>query len=236
MSILELAGVTGGYGATQVLHGLALLVGANEAVAILGPNGAGKTSTLRAVSGTISRRGTILFDGTDISRLKPEQIAALGVAHVPQGRGTFPQLTVEENLQAGAYRLRRRSDVEEGLEQWYAQFPRLAERRDQVAGSLSGGEQQMLAIARAMMSKPRLLLLDEPSLGLAPVVTASVYEALHQIRRGSDVGILVVEQNASLALALASRAYVLEGGTFIFAGAADEVSSNDALRTAYLGV
>lgn len=233
MSLLELRGVTGGYGPVKVLHGLDLTVDEGEVVVVLGANGAGKTTTLRAISGTIPSGGSITFDGTPLPKGKPEQTARLGIAHVPQGRGTFVDLTVEENLMVGAYS--RTDGVADDLDRWFTTFPRLAERRTQAAGSMSGGEQQMLAIARAMMSRPRLLLLDEPSLGLAPLVTQELFRQLGAINAEEGLTILVVEQNANLALDIGHRGYVLETGRIVVSGAADDLKSDDAVRRAYLG-
>ena len=212
MALLEVQGLTAGYGIVQVLFGLDFSVDAGEAVVILGANGSGKTTTLRAVSG----------------------IVAAGVSHVPQGRGTISDLTVDENLRAGAYSRRDRG-IAADIEHWYSVFPRLGERRDQAAGSMSGGEQQMLAIARAFMSRPRLVLLDEPSLGLAPLVTREVFDRVGDLVRDTGTAVLVVEQNANLALAFASRAYVLEAGRIVNQGSSDELRGDESIRQAYLG-
>jgi branched-chain amino acid transport system ATP-binding protein len=234
MSLLELRGVTGGYGQSRVLHGIDLVVDEGEVVVVLGANGAGKTSTLRAISGLIHREGTITFDGRDLRGRRPEVVARSGIAHVPQGRGTFVDLTVEENLRLGAHG-RSDRDVATDLESWLGRFPVLGNRRTQVAGGLSGGEQQMLAIARAMMSRPRLLLLDEPSLGLAPIVTQQLFTYLGELNRTTGLTILVVEQNANLALDIGDRGYVLETGRIVTSDAADALRANDAVRQAYLG-
>ena len=234
MTLLEVEQLTGGYGAVRVLYGLDFVVDAGEVVVILGANGAGKTTTLRALSGSLDAKGHVRFDGRDILHRRTEQIAAVGVAHVPQGRGTITDLTVEENLRLGAY-TRRDRDVDSDVETWYAVFPRLADRRGQLAGSMSGGEQQMLAIARAMMARPKLVLLDEPSLGLAPIITQELFRTLGALNREQGISMLVVEQNASLALAIANRGYVLETGSIVVAGSADELGSNDDVRKAYLG-
>ncbi len=232
--VLEVAHLTGGYGPVQVLRGLDFSVGPGEVVVILGANGAGKTTTLRAVSGMIAAKGTVSFGGTSLIGRSADQIVRLGVAHVPQGRGTITDLTVEENLRLGAY-TRRDGEVRDDIDRWFEVFPRLAERREQAAGSMSGGEQQMLAIARALMSRPRLLLLDEPSLGLAPIVTRELFERLGQINRDTETAILVVEQNANLALDIAARGYVLEAGRIVTSGSADDLKGDDAVRKAYLG-
>lgn len=234
MSLLELQGITAGYGQVQVLHGLDLRVEEGEVVVVLGANGAGKTSTLRAISGVLPAKGAIVFDGQSVLGKRPEAIAKAGIAHVPQGRGTFSELTVEENLRLGAM-IRKDGDVSADIERWYTLFPRLADRRTQGAGSMSGGEQQMLAIARAMMSRPRLLLLDEPSLGLAPLVTRELFDRLGELNREEGLTILVVEQNANLALAIGTRGYVLETGRIATEGAADDLAKNDDVRKAYLG-
>ena len=234
MTLLEVEQLTAGYGAVRVLYGLDFVVDAGEVVVILGANGAGKTTTLRALSGSLDAKGHVRFDGRDVLHRRPEQIAAAGVAHVPQGRGTITDLTVEENLRLGAY-TRRDREVDTDIERWYAVFPRLADRRGQLAGSMSGGEQQMLAIARALMSRPKLVLLDEPSLGLAPIITQELFRTLGALNREQGISMLVVEQNASLALDIANRGYVLETGSIVVAGSADELGGNDDVRKAYLG-
>jgi len=234
VSLLELQGLTAAYGQVQVLHGLDLRVEEGEVVVVLGANGAGKTSTLRAISGVLAAKGGITFDGQSVLGKRPETIAKAGIAHVPQGRGTFSELTVDENLRLGAM-IRRDSEVSADIERWYELFPRLGDRRTQGAGSMSGGEQQMLAIARAMMSRPRLLLLDEPSLGLAPLVTRELFDRLGQLNRQEGLTILVVEQNANLALAIGNRGYVLETGRIVTEGAAADLARNDDVRKAYLG-
>jgi len=234
-ALLEVSKLRAGYGAVRVLRGIDFSVAEGEAVVILGANGAGKTTTLRAISGMIDAAGGIVFDGQPILGRRTEQIAAAGIAHVPQGRGTIVDLTVDENLRIGAY-LRRGQEIETDLERWYTTFPRLADRRDQQAGSMSGGEQQMLAIARALMSRPKLLLLDEPSLGLAPLVTQELFRTLGELNRNDGVSMLVVEQNAGLALNIAARGYVLTTGTIVTSGTAAELSGNDDVRRAYLGI
>jgi branched-chain amino acid transport system ATP-binding protein len=234
MALLEVEGLTAGYGPVAVLHGIEFSVEAGEVVVILGANGAGKTTTLRAVSGMIHGKGRVDLDGRSIIERKPEEIVRQGVAHVPQGRGTITDLTVEENLRIGGY-IRRDDAVTADIEGWYEMFPRLGERRSQAAGTLSGGEQQMLAIARAMMSRPRLLLLDEPSLGLAPLVTQELFRRIGDLNRDTGMAVLVVEQNANLALAIAQRAYVLETGEIVAAGTAAEIGADESVRKAYLG-
>lgn len=232
--LLEVDDLYAGYGPFDVLHGITMHVDTGEVVVILGANGAGKTTTMRAISGVISRRGTLRLGETDILEADSGDIVRLGLAQVPQGRGTFPELSVEDNLRAGAY-TRRDREVGSDLERWYEVFPRLAERRNQRAGSLSGGEQQMLAIARALMSRPQLLLLDEPSLGLAPIFTQELFEVIGRLNTQEGVSVLLVEQNANLALNIAHRVYVLETGRIVAAGTAAEISEDDAIRKAYLG-
>ncbi|MBX3284160.1 MAG: ABC transporter ATP-binding protein [Actinobacteria bacterium] len=233
--MLELRDVSGGYGPVQVLRDLRLEVAEGEVAVILGANGAGKTTTLRAICGMLDRvEGQVFFDDSEVTSRSTQAIARAGVAHVPQGRGTFTDLTVDENLRLGAIN-RRDNGVEADLDRWYEAFPRLAERRTQAAGSMSGGEQQMLAIARALMSRPRLLLLDEPSLGLAPLITKEVFDRLGEINRTEGLTMLIVEQNATLALAIAHRGYVLETGTIVASGDAAELTADEGVRKAYLG-
>jgi branched-chain amino acid transport system ATP-binding protein len=234
VTLLEVSGLSAGYGLVEVISEVDLRIDQGEAVVILGANGAGKTTTLRALSGIIPGRGDVRLDGQPVLGRRPDQLCRLGMAHVPQGRGTIADLTVEENLRIGAYG-RRDDDVDADMERWYGSFPRLAERRQQVAGNMSGGEQQMLAIARAMMARPRLLLLDEPSLGLAPLVTQEVFDRLAELAASNDIAVLLVEQNANLALEFASRAYVLEAGRIVMSGSAAELKGDDAVRRAYLG-
>ena len=233
-ALLEVHDLTAGYGPVQVLRGLSFAVEEGEVVVILGANGAGKTTTLRALSGMIGGRGRVVLGGDDVLGRRPDQLVALGMAHVPQGRGTIVDLTVDENLRIGAYS-RRDREVQADIDRWYEVFPRLGERHDQQAGSMSGGEQQMLAVARALMARPRLLLLDEPSLGLAPLVTKELFEQLAVINRDLGTAMLVVEQNANLALQVASRGHVLEAGRFVADGTAEQLSSDESVRKAYLG-
>ncbi len=232
--LLEVNGLVAGYGAVQVLQGLDLHVNDGEVAVMLGANGAGKTTTMRAISGMIQRKGTVRFQGASISGTSPNEIVRLGIAQVPQGRGTFTDLSVEDNLRAGAY-IRKGASVEDDLAEWYDVFPRLQERRAQKAGSLSGGEQQMLAIARALMSKPKLLLCDEPSLGLAPIITQELFAILGRLNTERGLAILVVEQNANLAMKIAHSVFVLETGTIVAAGSAEEIANDDVVRKAYLG-
>jgi branched-chain amino acid transport system ATP-binding protein len=232
-TLLSVSGLHAGYGPLEVLHGLDLEVNEGEVVVILGANGAGKTTTMRAVSGTIPRRGTITFAGKDITRSSADSIVRGGIAQVPQGRGTFGDLSVEDNLRCGAYVRKDATDKE--MARWFEQFPRLAERRDQKAGSLSGGEQQMLAIARALMSRPTLLLCDEPSQGLAPLITKELFEVISRLNQEEGLSVLLVEQNANLAVKIAQRVYLLETGRFVASGTAEEIASDDSIRKAYLG-
>jgi branched-chain amino acid transport system ATP-binding protein len=223
------------YGDTRVLRGVSFEVAEGGITTILGANGAGKTTTLRAVCGMVRTAGEITFAGRRIDGRPTEDVVRLGVAHVPEGRGTFVQLTVDENLQLGAYARRDRRDLAGDLERVCRYFPVLAERRRQIAGTLSGGEQQMLAVARALMLRPRLLLLDEPSLGLAPLVVREIFRIIRTINREEQVSVLLVEQNAALALGLADHAYLIETGSVVMSGAAAELRQNDAIRRAYLG-
>ena len=232
MSLLELHGVEARYGPVKALHGVSLQVADGEMVAVLGANGAGKTTTLRAISGTVRRSGEVVFAGKKLSR-RPDSTARAGIAHVPEGRGTFTELSVTENLRLGAYT--RRVNLKQEAQRVYKFFPRLEERRDQQAGTLSGGEQQMLALGRAMMARPKLLLLDEPSLGLAPIVVGQIFAVLERMKSDEGISVLVVEQNASLALAHAARAYVLEVGNVVVEGTSDELRANEAVRKSYLG-
>ena len=234
-ALLELEDVTARYGPVAALHGVSLSVGEGEAVAVLGANGAGKTTTLRAVSGTVRRGGSIAFDGKSIARRSPESIARGGIAHVPEGRGTFTSLTVDENLRIAAYTRRDKAAVNRELERVFSYFPRLQERIQQQAGTLSGGEQQMLAIARALMLGPRLMLLDEPSFGLAPLIVVEIFRILRRINEEEKVSILLVEQNAALALDLADHAYVLETGHVVMSGPSAVVKNDENIRKSYLG-
>lgn len=231
--VLELRSVKAFYGQSEVLHGIDLSVAQGGMTVLLGANGAGKTTTLRAVCGMVRTEGDIVFDGKRLEKRATENIARLGVAHVPEGRGTFTDLTVEENLRLGGYS--RRRNVPETAERMYGYFPILAERRRQQAGALSGGEQQMLAIARALMMEPRLLVLDEPSFGLAPRVIEGIFDIIDRVRREAAVAILLVEQNAGLALALADRAYLIETGRMVASGDAKTLADDPMIRRSYLG-
>ena len=233
--LLRLEEVTARYGPVTALRGISLHVGEGEAVAVLGANGAGKTTTLRAISGTVRRAGTIAFAGKSIGRSSPEAVARAGIAHVPEGRGTLTELSVHDNLRLGAYTRRDRRAVAEDERRVLSHFPRLAERASQRAGTLSGGEQQMLALARALMLRPRLLLLDEPSLGLAPMVVAEIFRIVRELNEHEGLAVLVVEQNAALALEASSRAYVLEVGKVAVEGSSADLHRDEAVRRSYLG-
>jgi branched-chain amino acid transport system ATP-binding protein len=233
VALLELKGVDARYGPVRALDGVSLVVDEGEIVAVLGANGAGKTTTLRAISGTVRRSGEIVFDGKSLGRRGPEAVAKLGVAHVPEGRGTFAELSVEENLRLGAYT--RRGDLGGDIERMCEWFPWIRDRLDQHAGTLSGGEQQMLALARALMGRPRLLLLDEPSLGLAPIVTQEIFRIVRELNEKEGLTVLVVEQNAAIALEVAARAYVLEVGKVAVSGTSEELARDENVRRSYLG-
>jgi branched-chain amino acid transport system ATP-binding protein len=234
MPLLELRGVAARYGGLQALRGIDLSVDEGEIVAVLGANGAGKTTTLRAISATVKTTGDLVFAGKRLPR-QPEAVARAGIAHVPEGRGTFAQLSVDENLRVGAHVRRDRAGVKADYERVLERFPILAERRGQAAGTLSGGEQQQLALARALMQQPRLLLLDEPSLGLAPRVVAEFFAVVGELNEQEGLSVLVVEQNASLALAASARAYVLEVGRVAVAGPSAELQRHESVRRSYLG-
>jgi branched-chain amino acid transport system ATP-binding protein len=234
--LLVAEGVRASYGPVAALHGVDFSIAAGEVVVILGANGAGKTTTMRAISGTVHTKGSIRLGGVELVGKRPELVARAGIAHVPQGRGTFPELSVADNLEAGAYLRRDRAAVRTDIDRWYETFPVLGQRRGQPAGQLSGGEQQMLAVARALMSRPQLLLLDEPSLGLAPLIIRSLFERLAVLNREDGITMLVVEQNANLALGIAHRGYVLETGEIRAAGTAGQLAQDDTVRRAYLGL
>jgi branched-chain amino acid transport system ATP-binding protein len=235
MTLLELTDVTASYGPVQVLSGVTLSVPEGGAVGILGANGAGKTTTLRAISGTVRTGGRITFGGRDIRGLRADRVAALGIAHVPEGRGTLAQLNVRENLRVGAYLRKDRKAIVNDIDYCLDLFPQLKERIGSRAAALSGGEQQMLAVARAFMAKPKLLLLDEASLGLAPSTAKAVYEAIGRLRRESGIAMLVVEQNANLAFTLVDTATILETGRSVLTGPSDQLKGMDEIRRAYLG-
>jgi branched-chain amino acid transport system ATP-binding protein len=234
--VLELADLRVQYGNVAAVDGVSVTVGEGEIVAIIGPNGAGKTSTLRALSGLVRpSSGRVVFRGVDISRWRPHRIVGLGLSHAPEGRRLFPQMSVLENLRMGAYQRRDRDAIERTLGEVLERFPRLAERRRQLAGTLSGGEQQMLTIGRALMSSPTLLALDEPSFGLAPLVVREIRTIVESINRERKVAVLLVEQNARMALAVAARAYVMETGRIVLSGPAAELRASPHVKVAYLG-
>jgi branched-chain amino acid transport system ATP-binding protein len=234
-AILQVRGLHAQYGSTQVLHGLDFEVRQGGITTILGANGAGKTTTLRAMCGMVRTQGEILLAGERIDGKPTENIVRMGVAHVPDGRGTFLHLTVEENLRMGAYTRRDREQVQADYDRIYDYFPRLRERRRQQAGTLSGGEQQMLAVSRALMLKPRLLLLDEPSFGLAPLIVQELFGIFRAINQADGISMLLVEQNAALALRLADHAYLLETGRVVISGTAESIRNDESVRRSYLG-
>jgi branched-chain amino acid transport system ATP-binding protein len=231
--LLELHDVVASYGPVKALHGISLTVEEGAIVAVLGANGAGKTTTLRAISHTVRRSGEIRFGGRSLGRIGPERIAGLGIAHVPEGRGLFAELTIVENLRLGAYT--RRGPLKADLARVYSYFPWLGRRRNEQAASLSGGEQQMLALARAFMQRPRLLLLDEPSLGLAPIIVSEIFRIVKELNDNEGMTVLVVEQNAHIALQLAGTAYVLEVGTVALSGPSADLQQHESVRRSYLG-
>jgi branched-chain amino acid transport system ATP-binding protein len=234
--VIELSGVSASYGSVPAIGDVTINVGEGEAVGLLGANGAGKSTTLRAISGLVKlTSGTITFLGQNLATLPPHKVAELGIAHVPEGRQVFPEMTVNENLEIGSYAPRAKADRNSSLDLVYSIFPRLAERRKQLAGTMSGGEQQMLAVGRGLMLKPRLLMLDEPSLGLAPVMCDVTFEKIQDIHK-MGTAILLVEQNVSRALTLVKRAYVLESGKVIMHGTNTELANNKQVQTAYLGI
>jgi len=234
-AVLEVDALEAAYGPIKVLHGLSFGLEEGGVTAILGANGAGKTTTLRAICGMVKTRGSVRFQGREVAGRATESIAALGIAHVPEGRGTFTRIGVEENLRLGAYSRKDKRNLGDEFERIYAYFPRLKERRQQQAGTLSGGEQQMLAIGRALMMRPRLMLLDEPSFGLAPLIVQELFGILRKINAEERVSMLLVEQNAALALDLADQAYLLETGRVVLAGAPDVIRNDEGVRRAYLG-
>ena len=233
--LLELRDVEARYGAVKALHGVSLEVGEGEVVALLGGNGAGKTTTLRAVSGTVRRAGQIVFDGRSLAKSSPDAVARLGVGHVPEGRGLFGELTVWENLRMGVIGPGRGAALDTEAKRVVGYFPWIDRRRDQPAATLSGGEQQMLALARALVSRPRLLMLDEPSLGLAPTIVRELFATVRRLNEEDGLTVLVVEQNATIALDIAARAYVLEVGKVAVEGTSDELQRHEGVRKSYLG-
>ena len=237
MAILEINDLQVNYGVIPALKGLNFYVDEGEVVALIGSNGAGKTTTLHAISGIVKKAGgQIIFDGTDITNRKAHKIVGLGISQVQEGRGVFAELTVLENLRLGAYLRKNKHEIREDLMDVFELFPRLEERKSQPAGTLSGGEQQMLAIGRAMMAKPRMLLLDEPSLGLAPVVVEDIFRKIKMLNKQRHMTILLVEQNAQMALYASHRAYVIETGQIVTTGTSAELKNNDEIRKAYLGL
>jgi branched-chain amino acid transport system ATP-binding protein len=234
-TLLDVKGLVAGYGGIPALHGVDFTLEEGGVTTLLGANGAGKTTTLRALSGMIHARGEASFAGKRLIGMQTEDIVRLGIAHVPEGRGTFTRMTVEENLQLGAMARRNGSEIKQDIERVYDHFPRLRQRRMQQAGTLSGGEQQMLAIGRALMLRPRLMLLDEPSFGLAPLVVREMFDILAGLNRDEKVSMLLVEQNASLALSLADTAYLLETGRIVTSGPAAQIKEDEGVRRSYLG-
>jgi branched-chain amino acid transport system ATP-binding protein len=232
-ALLELEGVTARYGPVQALHGVSLAVDEGQIAAVLGANGAGKTTTLRAISGTVRHDGSVRYGGKRLAGIGPDAAARIGIAHVPEGRGTFAELTVWENLRLGAYT--RRGTTKDDLARVQTYFPWLQDRRHQLAGTLSGGEQQMLALARAFMQRPRLLLLDEPSLGLAPLLVTEIFRIIKELNENEGLTVLVVEQNAHIALQLAHTAFVLEVGRVALAGPSSDLQQHESVRRSYLG-
>jgi branched-chain amino acid transport system ATP-binding protein len=236
MSLLELKDLHTYYGHIHALRGISLHVDQGEIVTLIGANGAGKSTTLRSISGLVpARSGSVLLDGQDITHLPPHQIVAAGVGHVPEGRGIFPRLTVQENLEMGAFVIRNRVEVQERTESVFNLFPRLKERINQKGGTLSGGEQQMLATARGLMLRPKILLMDEPSMGLAPVLVETIFDVIRDLNRREGVTILLVEQNAHMALQIAARGYVLQTGAIVLEDSAERLRDNEMVRHAYLG-
>ena len=234
-ALLEVRGLRAAYGATQVLHGLDFSIEEGAITTLLGANGAGKTTTLRALCNMVRSSGQVSFAGERLDGKPTEDIVRRGIAHVPDGRGTFTSLTTEENLRLGAFARRDKTSLAGDYERIYSLFPILKERRHQQAGTLSGGQQQMLAVARALMLSPRLLLLDEPSFGLAPLIVQEIFSVMAEINREHRVTILLVEQNAAMALRLADHAHLLETGRIVLSGRTDEIAANDAVRRSYLG-
>lgn len=232
--MLKLEGVNANYGAVEVLRNINIEVPRGEVVVVLGANGAGKTTTLRAICNMVSGSGSVVLEGTEVSKSNTADIVNMGVAHVPQGRGTFPELSVRDNLEVGAY-TRKDNEVEDDIALWFEKYPVLGQRHDQMAGSLSGGEQQMLAVSRALMSRPKVLLLDEPSLGLAPIIIEDLFKTFAQINSEQGTTMLVVEQNANIALEIATKGYVLEAGEIVLQGPAKDLQSDPAVQEAYLG-
>ena len=235
MALLEVQDIQVYYGMIQALKGVSFSVNEGEVIALIGANGAGKTTTLHTVTGLLrAKSGHIIYDGQDITKVPPHKIVTMGMAHVPEGRRVFAELSVYENLKLGAYTRKDKKEIEETLARVYKSFPRLEERKNQLAGTLSGGEQQMLAMGRALMSKPKIILMDEPSMGLSPILVEEIFHIIREISAGGTT-VLLVEQNAKKALAIADRAYVLETGNIVLSGDAKEMMNNDSIKKAYLG-
>lgn len=235
MAMLEVKDLNVYYGMIQALKGISFEVNEGEVIALIGANGAGKTTTLHTITGLHpAKSGSVIFDGKDLTKIAPHKIVSMGMAHVPEGRRVFAELSVYENLKMGAYTRTSKSEIEESLTNVYDRFPRLKERRNQMAGTLSGGEQQMLAMGRALMSKPKIILMDEPSMGLSPILVNEIFDIIRSVSK-SGTTVLLVEQNAKKALSIADRAYVLETGRIVTEGKASELLEDDAIRKAYLG-
>lgn len=235
MAMLEIRDLQVYYGMIQAIKGISLDVNQGEVIALIGANGAGKTTTLHTITGLLKpKTGSIMFDGVDITRIAPHKIVSMGMAHVPEGRRVFSELTVLQNLRLGAYTRKDKNEIEESLAGVYKRFPRLEERKNQIAGTLSGGEQQMLAMGRALMSKPKIILMDEPSMGLSPIFVNEIFQIIQDVS-ADGVTVLLVEQNAKKALSIADRAYVLETGTISLEGNAQDLLNDDSIKKAYLG-
>ena len=235
MAMLEVKNLEVYYGVIQAIKGISFEVNEGEVIALIGANGAGKTTTLQTITGMLQpKAGEIIFEGKDISKIPGHKIVSMGMAHVPEGRRVFAELSVYENLKLGAYTRKDKKEIEETLARVYKSFPRLEERKNQLAGTLSGGEQQMLAMGRALMSKPKIILMDEPSMGLSPILVEEIFHIIREIS-ASGTTVLLVEQNAKKALAIADRAYVLETGNIVLSGDAKEMMKNDSIKKAYLG-
>lgn len=235
MSMLEVKDLEVYYGVIQAIKGISFHVDKGEVIALIGANGAGKTTTLHTVTGLLSpKAGRVIFEGKDITKVPAHKIVSMGMAHVPEGRRVFAELSVYENLKMGAYTRKNKSEIEESLQNVYKRFPRLEERKNQMAGTLSGGEQQMLAMGRALMSKPKIILMDEPSMGLSPIMVNEIFDIIRSVSEGGTT-VLLVEQNAKKALSIADRAYVLETGKIVLEGKAADLLENDSIKKAYLG-
>ena len=235
MAMLEVKDLQVYYGVIQALKGISFHVNQGEVIALIGANGAGKTTTLHTITGLLSpKKGSVMFEGTDITKVPAHKIVSMGMAHVPEGRRVFAELSVYENLKMGAYTRKDKNEIEESLANVYKRFPRLEERRNQMAGTLSGGEQQMLAMGRALMSKPKIILMDEPSMGLSPIFVNEIFDIIQAVSE-SGTTVLLVEQNAKKALSIADRAYVLETGKIVLSGDAKELMNNESIKKAYLG-